>query len=79
MPSIFSEAQHVTHGEAPGSITAAEESTALRREPAGAPGRPGLHLGGNMGWMHDILDYTEQDPVHRRWAHNLVTFSMLYA
>ena len=45
-----------------------------------------VHLGGlgftykwNMGWMHDILDYTEQDPVHRRWAHNLVTFSMLYA
>ncbi len=70
----------LTHGEAPGSITAAEESTAF-------PGvsRP-VHLGGlgftykwNMGWMHDILDYTEQDPVHRRWAHNLVTFSMLYA
>jgi 1,4-alpha-glucan branching enzyme len=70
----------LTHGEQPGTITAAEESTAF-------PGvsRP-AHLGGlgftykwNMGWMHDILDYTEQDPVHRRWAHNLVTFSMLYA
>jgi 1,4-alpha-glucan branching enzyme len=32
-----------------------------------------------MGWMHDILSYVEQDPVHRRWAHNTVTFSMLYA
>jgi 1,4-alpha-glucan branching enzyme len=33
----------------------------------------------NMGWMHDILEYVQQDPVHRRWHHNRVTFSMLYA
>jgi 1,4-alpha-glucan branching enzyme len=70
----------LTHGEQPGSITAAEESTAW-------PGvsRP-VHLGGlgftykwNMGWMHDILGYMRHDPVHRRWAHNMITFSMLYA
>jgi len=69
----------LTHGDHPGTITAAEESTAF-------PGvsRP-AHLGGlgftykwNMGWMHDVLEYTEQDPVHRRWAHNLITFSALY-
>ncbi len=29
--------------------------------------------------MHDILEYAEQDPVYRRWQHNLLTFSMLYA
>jgi 1,4-alpha-glucan branching enzyme len=70
----------LTHGEYPGTITAAEESTAW-------PGvsRP-VHLGGlgftykwNMGWMHDVLEYAKKDPVHRRWSHNLVTFSMLYA
>ena len=70
----------LTHGEHPGTITAAEESTAW-------PGvsRP-VHLGGlgftykwNMGWMHDILEYASEDPVHRRWHHNRVTFSMLYA
>jgi 1,4-alpha-glucan branching enzyme len=70
----------LTHGEQPGSITAAEESTAW-------PGvsRP-VHLGGlgftfkwNMGWMHDILAYMRQDPLYRRWAHNHLTFSMLYA
>ena len=70
----------LTHGDHTGTVTAAEESTAF-------PGvsRP-VHLGGlgftykwNMGWMHDILDYAEQNPVHRRWAHNLITFSMLYA
>jgi 1,4-alpha-glucan branching enzyme len=69
----------LTHGEYPGTITAAEESTAW-------PGvsRP-VHLGGlgftykwNMGWMHDILEYVGKDPVHRRWEHNLVTFSGLY-
>jgi 1,4-alpha-glucan branching enzyme len=70
----------LTHGQHPGTITAAEESTAF-------PGvsRP-VHLGGlgftykwNMGWMHDILEYMREDPIHRRWHHNLVTFSMLYA
>jgi 1,4-alpha-glucan branching enzyme len=70
----------LTHSEQPGSITAAEESTAW-------PGvsRP-VHLGGlgftykwNMGWMHDILTYMTHAPIHRRWAHNQLTFSMLYA
>jgi len=69
----------LTHGEHPGTMTAAEESTAW-------PGvsRP-LYLGGlgftykwNMGWMHDILQYIRENPVHRRWHHNLVTFSALY-
>jgi 1,4-alpha-glucan branching enzyme len=70
----------LTHEHAPGSITAAEESTAWP-----AVSRP-VHLGGlgftykwNMGWMHDILQYAERDPVHRRWAHTEITFSMLYA
>ncbi len=70
----------LTHGEHPGTITMAEESTAW-------PGvsRP-VHLGGlgfsykwNMGWMHDMLQYVHQDPVYRRYAHQHVTFSLLYA
>jgi 1,4-alpha-glucan branching enzyme len=32
-----------------------------------------------MGWMHDMLEYAEHDPVYRRWSHSLVTFSMLYS
>ena len=69
----------LTHGEHPGTLTAAEESTAF-------PGvtRP-VYLGGlgftfkwNMGWMHDILQYLHEDPIHRRWHHNLVTFTALY-
>jgi 1,4-alpha-glucan branching enzyme len=66
--------------EFPGVAVFAEESTSW-------PGvtRP-VHLGGlgftykwNMGWMHDMLDYTAQDPIHRKWYHNRVTFSLMYA
>jgi 1,4-alpha-glucan branching enzyme len=32
-----------------------------------------------MGWMHDILTYVAKDPVFRRWEHQHLTFSMLYA
>jgi 1,4-alpha-glucan branching enzyme len=70
----------LTHGRCPGTVTIAEESTSWP-----AVSRP-VYLGGlgftykwNMGWMHDMLEYMKQDPVFRRWAHNKVTFSMLYA
>jgi 1,4-alpha-glucan branching enzyme len=33
----------------------------------------------NMGWMHDTLAYFQRDPVHRRYHHHELTFSMLYA
>jgi 1,4-alpha-glucan branching enzyme len=69
-----------THGRVPGTITVAEESTSWP-----AVSRP-TYVGGlgftykwNMGWMHDMLEYMRQDPVHRRWHHGEITFSMLYA
>ncbi len=69
-----------THAEAPGSITVAEESTAWP-----SVSRP-TWLGGlgftykwNMGWMNDILQYVQTDPVYRKWDHRHLTFSMLYA
>jgi 1,4-alpha-glucan branching enzyme len=33
----------------------------------------------NMGWMNDTLEYIEHDPIHRRYQHRLLTFSLLYA
>ncbi|HCJ33967.1 MAG TPA: 1,4-alpha-glucan branching enzyme, partial [Ktedonobacter sp.] len=33
----------------------------------------------NMGWMHDMLEYMHLDPVFRRYHHNLITFSLMYA
>ena len=58
----------------------AEESTAFP-----AVSRPtwvgglGFTYKWNMGWMHDILTYVSKDPVYRRWEHQHLTFSMLYA
>jgi 1,4-alpha-glucan branching enzyme len=72
----FNELAH----QVPGAMTAAEESTAF----AGVS-RPtylnglGFTMKWNMGWMHDMLGYFALDPVHRKFHHNDITFSMLYA
>jgi 1,4-alpha-glucan branching enzyme len=78
--SFLRELNTVVYGEHPGVLMIAEESTAW-------PGvsRP-AHLGGlgfgfkwNMGWMHDTLSYFSKDPIYRRFHHNELTFSMMYA
>ncbi|MBI2681268.1 MAG: 1,4-alpha-glucan branching protein GlgB [Candidatus Solibacter usitatus] len=72
----FNELAHAV----PGAFTVAEESTAF----AGVS-RPvylnglGFTLKWNMGWMHDMLHYFSQDPLHRKYHHNDITFSLLYA
>jgi 1,4-alpha-glucan branching enzyme len=61
----------------PGAITIAEESTAW----PGVTAADGLGFSykWNMGWMHDTLSYISQEPVHRRWHHNNMTFGLVYA
>lgn len=39
----------------------------------------GFGMKWNMGWMHDTLDYLSRDPVYRKYYHNQLTFSILYA
>ena len=70
----------VLHQDFPGALTIAEESTAWP-----AVSRP-VYLGGlgfsmkwNMGWMNDNLAFIEQDPVHRKYHHDKLTFGQLYA
>ncbi len=31
-----------------------------------------------MGWMHDTLKYFKEDPLHRRYHHRKITFTMMY-
>src|SRR5215469_11228971 len=66
--------------QVPGAMTAAEESTAFTgvSRPTYMNGL-GFTMKWNMGWMHDMLDYFSKDPVHRKFHHNNITFSMLYA
>ncbi len=70
----------VVHREYPGVIVAAEESTAwpMVSRPTYVGGL-GFGLKWNMGWMHDVLDYVQRDPVHRSYHHDRITFSLLYA
>jgi 1,4-alpha-glucan branching enzyme len=32
-----------------------------------------------MGWMHDSLQYMSENPVHRKYHHSEITFSLIYA
>ena len=77
---FFRELNSVTHQQHPGTVMMAEESTAW-----GGVTRPtyvgglGFSMKWNMGWMNDILEYMKEDPVHRRYHHDKLTFGMLYA
>ncbi len=70
----------VIHAEVPGALTFAEESTSwpMVTHPVYAGGL-GFDLKWNMGWMHDTLDYMQKDSIHRRFHHNQITFSLMYA
>src|SRR6266567_3913750 len=39
----------------------------------------GFGMKWNMGWMHDTLDYVHEDPVYRKYHHDRLTFSLVYA
>ncbi len=66
--------------ECPGAFSVAEESTAFPGVSAPTfAGGLGFHFKWNMGWMHDTLEYMKQDPVHRRWHHDKMSFGLVYA
>ncbi len=68
------------YAQHPGALMVAEESTSWPgvSRPTYSGGL-GFGLKWNMGWMHDTLDYFAQDPVYRRFHHNTLTFSLMYA
>jgi 1,4-alpha-glucan branching enzyme len=78
--SFLKRMNEVVGAEVPGSVTVAEESTAFPgvSKPTSMGGL-GFHYKWNMGWMHDTLKYMGEDPIHRRYHHDTLTFSLIYA
>ena len=77
---FLKELNTAVYARCPGAVMIAEESTAWP-----AVSRP-VYAGGlgfgfkwNMGWMNDVLHYMAHEPVHRKWHHGDLTFSMIYA
>jgi 1,4-alpha-glucan branching enzyme len=78
--SFLREVNEVVYRHHPSVMMVAEESTSWP-----AVSRP-TYLGGlgfgfkwNMGWMNDTLVYFTKNPIHRRYHHHELTFSLLYA
>ncbi|MCR5737724.1 MAG: 1,4-alpha-glucan branching protein GlgB [Eubacterium sp.] len=64
----------------PRAYVIAEESTAWPKVTmAPEEGGLGFSYKWNMGWMHDFLEYTKQDPYFKKGAHNQMTFGITYA
>ncbi|MGP2440690.1 1,4-alpha-glucan branching enzyme [Streptomyces sp. JW3] len=84
--AFLQEMNATVYRRAPGVVTIAEESTAWdgvtrathHKGPSGFGGL-GFGLKWNMGWMHDSLQYMAHEPVHRKYHHHEMTFSMVYA
>ena len=68
-----------SHANFPGTMIMAEESTAWPQvtRPTNIGGL-GFSMKWNMGWMHDTLNYFSNDPVHRHYHHDRLTFGLLY-
>ncbi|MFE1959804.1 1,4-alpha-glucan branching enzyme [Streptomyces sp. NPDC059479] len=84
--AFLQEMNATVYRRCPGVVTVAEESTAWNgvtraTHHVGPDGFGGLGFGlkWNMGWMHDSLDYVSKEPVHRKYHHGEMTFSMVYA
>ncbi len=68
------------YAEYAGAMTIAEESTAwpMVSRPTSMGGL-GFGYKWNMGWMHDSLEYMQEDPINRTYHHDKLTFSLVYS
>jgi 1,4-alpha-glucan branching enzyme len=78
--SFLQELSDTVATRCPGAVLIAEESTAwpgVTRSPR--DGGLGFQFKWNMGWMHDTLDYMQEDSVNRCYHHHKMTFGLVYA
>ena len=78
--AFLRELNEMVHGDFPGALTIAEESTSwpMVSHPTWVGGL-GFSMKWNMGWMNDTLDYLRFDPIYRRFHHERLTFGQIYA
>ncbi len=78
--AFIKELNEQCHLQYPGVLTIAEESTAWTgvSKPTYLGGL-GFSLKWNMGWMNDTRTYMRHDPIHRKYHHDELTFSLIYA
>lgn len=77
--SFLKRLNEAVYGHFPDVQTIAEESTSwpMVSRPTYLGGL-GFGMKWNMGWMHDVLSYFSKDPVHRKYHHGQLTFSIWY-
>ena len=77
---FLKELNFVAHGQYKGVLTIAEESTSWPgvSRPV-CDGGLGFSMKWNMGWMNDVLRYCREDPIYRKYHHDQMTFSIMYA
>ena len=78
--SFLKEFNEACYGNFPDIQTIAEESTSFNgvSRPVYTGGL-GFGMKWMMGWMHDTIDYFSADPLFRKYHHNQITFSLIYA
>ncbi|HWZ34942.1 MAG TPA: 1,4-alpha-glucan branching protein GlgB [Mucilaginibacter sp.] len=78
--SFLKEFNEAVYSHFPDVQTIAEESTSFTgvSRPVFAGGL-GFGMKWMMGWMHDTLKYFSEDPINRKYHHNVLTFSLIYA
>ncbi len=78
--NLLKEVNETVYSEYPEALMIAEESTAWPgvSSPTYNDGLGFLYKW-NMGWMNDTLEYMKEDPVHRKYHHDKLTFSLVYA
>jgi 1,4-alpha-glucan branching enzyme len=78
--SFLQELNATCYTNVPGIIMIAEESTSWPgvTKPTSVGGL-GFGFKWNLGWMHDTLEYIQEDPINRVYHHDAITKPMLYA